>query len=287
MKNNGFRWDASFNWSANDNIVEKLYNGVNDYLIAGFTNGGVYAVQGQPYGEIYGTSYVTASNGQTLINDQPGLGYGLPQVTTASTSLGTIQPKWIGSMQNTLTYKNFSLGFQIDVRDGGVIWDGTLQAMDYYGTSSQTANRGQTVVFGGVTGHISDSGQYNGQIVHYVDGVEKPGPGAANNIKAQYSEYYYQEIAGIQGATSAGIFDGSFVRLGQISISYAFPKSVTQKMHLYGLSLTVFANNPLLWTKYPGVDPETSVTGPSSGQGLDYFNNPGTKSFGIRLNVSL
>ncbi|WP_431210925.1 hypothetical protein ACQ86N_34005 [Puia sp. P3] len=58
-------------------------------------------------------------------------------------------------------------------------------------------------------------------------------------------------------------------------------------MHLRSLSLTIFANNPALWTKYKGVDPETSLAGPANGQGLDYFNNPGIRSYGVRLGLSL
>ena len=54
-----------------------------------------------------------------------------------------------------------------------------------------------------------------------------------------------------------------------------------------GASLTFFANNPVLWTSYKGVDPETSLAGPANGQGLDYFNNPSTKSYGIRLSIGL
>jgi hypothetical protein len=41
-----------------------------------------------------------------------------------------------------------------------------------------------------------------------------------------------------------------------------------------------------LFTKYKGVDPETSLTGAGSNlQGFDYFNNPGTKSIflGVKL----
>jgi hypothetical protein len=53
------------------------------------------------------------------------------------------------------------------------------------------------------------------------------------------------------------------------------------------LSLTAFVNNLHVWTKYDGVDPETSLGGPSNVQGLDYFNNPNTKSWGLRLNVGL
>jgi hypothetical protein len=53
------------------------------------------------------------------------------------------------------------------------------------------------------------------------------------------------------------------------------------------LNVSIFANNIILHTNYQGVDPETSLAGPANGQGLDYFNNPGAKNYGIRLNVGL
>ena len=46
------------------------------------------------------------------------------------------------------------------------------------------------------------------------------------------------------------------------------------------LQLNCTARNLALWTKYTGVDPETSLTGAGSSiGGFDYFNNPGTRSF--------
>ncbi len=45
------------------------------------------------------------------------------------------------------------------------------------------------------------------------------------------------------------------------------------------LSLTFSLVNPKIWTKYDGVDPETSLAGPANAQGMDYFNSPGTKKW--------
>ena len=65
--------------------------------------------------------------------------------------------------------------------------------------------------------------------------------------------------------------DGSFTRIRQVSLSYELPKSVLAKLPFTGLSVTLFANNPKLWTKYDGVDPETSLAGPANAQGLGLF----------------
>jgi hypothetical protein len=44
--------------------------------------------------------------------------------------------------------------------------------------------------------------------------------------------------------------------------------------------------NLLLITPYSGIDPETNLQGATNGQGMDYFNNPGTKSYMFGLKVT-
>lgn len=288
---NGFRWDIDVNWSTYKSEVVSLAPGVNQLFIAGFTDGGIYALPGQPFGEIYGTDYIKTSDGKDVIDDNPNdPGYGMPIPGSKSVPLGSIIPKWIGGVNNTFSFKGINLGVELSVRDGGKIWDGTRGAMAYFGTAAETDNRGQSVTFGGDLGHLDA----NGNIVHYDgSGIYTPahelaGPGTANNVQTQYNQYYWQNIgSSFGGPTSIDVVDGSFVRIGQISLGYNLPKKWVGKAHFTFVTITFFANNPFLWTKYPGVDPETSLAGPANGQGLDYFNNPGTKSYGIRLNVGL
>ncbi len=297
VNNRNLKWDINLNWSHNSNNVAKLYNGVNKILIAGFQNGEIDAFAGQPFGQIYGSVFVRANAGTgdvkvangtdvLLINDNPAdPGYGKPQVATQNAILGDINPKWIGSFTNNITYKNISLGFQIDIRHKGDIWNGTRGALSYFGTSKETENRGSTTVFSGMAGHLDGSGN----VVHFdTDGVtEIPGPGGNNTVSTILDQFYWQNIgSSFIGPSESSVEDGSFVKLRQISLGYNFPKSLIGKA-FNNLSLTFFANNIILWTKYHGVDPETSLAGPSNGQGLDYFNNPAAKSFGVRLNVGL
>jgi hypothetical protein len=51
------------------------------------------------------------------------------------------------------------------------------------------------------------------------------------------------------------------------------------------LTFGLFARNPVLITKYSGIDPETSLTGGQNGVAMDYFNLPNTQSYGINLNI--
>ncbi len=54
---------------------------------------------------------------------------------------------------------------------------------------------------------------------------------------------------------------------------------------LKSISVFVTGKNLFLKTPYTGVDPETSLTGATTSQGLDYFNMPGTKgyTFGLKF----
>ena len=295
VRTRDFTWDLNFNWSNNRNKVSKLYAGVDKVLIAGFQNGEIDAFAGKPFGQIYGSVYVranadannkTSTTGDLLINDNPAdAGYGQPMVASQNAIIGDINPKWQGSVINNFTFKGITLGFQIDVRRGGDIWNGTRGALSYFGTSKESANRGASAIFKGLTGHVNG----NGDIVHYAaDGTtETAGPGAANTASSVYDQNYWQNIgSSFGGPSEVSVEDGSFIKLRQVSLSYALPKSLTGKT-FNSLSLTVFANNIILHTKYTGVDPETSLAGPANGQGLDYFNNPGVKNIGVRLNVGL
>lgn len=291
VKTPNFQWDLNFNWARNINKVESLAKGIDRVLIAGFQNGEVDAIAGKPFGVIYGSVYVRSDpnnfNSPLLINDDKNdPGYGMPIVATQNADLGDINPKWTGSVLSTLTYKGFSLYAQLDVRHGGKLWNGTRGAMSYFGTSAETSNRGTPVTFNGVLGHLNASGN----VVHYAaDGVtEIDKPGANNTVGTTYSQYYWQNIgSSFIGPAEVDVEDGSFVRIRQISLSYNFPQSMIRHSGFTNIGITVFTNNPVLWTKYQGVDPETSLAGPANGQGLDYFNNPGTRSWGVRINLGL
>jgi len=291
FKTRDWKVDVNFNWSRNLNKVKSLAAGVDRVLIAGFQNGEIDAIAGQPFGVIYGSKYVRSNpddpNSPLLINDTKGdPGYGMPIVSAQNGPLGKIDADWTGSVITSITYKDITVGAQLDVRRGGHIWNGTRGAMSYFGTSGETSNRGQAHTFSGILGHL-DAG---GNVVHYAaDGVTEVAKGGEiNNVPAAYSQYYWQNIgSSFVGPAEADVERTSFVRFRQISLSYQLPASALQKTHLKSLSLTLFANNPFLWTKYQGVDPETSLAGPANGQGLDYFNNPGTKSYGVRLALGL
>ncbi|MEO5650305.1 MAG: SusC/RagA family TonB-linked outer membrane protein [Ginsengibacter sp.] len=296
VKSKDFRWDLNLNWSYNRNMVTKLYLGVDKVLIGGFQNSEIDAFAGKPFGQIYGSVFVrantndstnkTSTEGALLINDNApvGSGFGQPIASAANAIIGDINPQWQGSVINNLTYKGVSIGFQIDVRQGGDIWNGTRGALSYFGTSKESADRGTSTVFQGLLGHLDDQGN----VVHFDNnGNTVAGPGAANTTASVKNQYYWQNIGNsFIGPSEPSVEDGSYIKLRQVSLTYALPKKVLGKTFNVA-SLTLFANNIILQTKYKGVDPETSLGGAANFQGIDYFNNPGIRSIGFRLNLGL
>jgi hypothetical protein len=53
-----------------------------------------------------------------------------------------------------------------------------------------------------------------------------------------------------------------------------------------GVNFTLSGRNLWLSTDYPGIDPETNLTGDTNGYGLDYFNNPNTKSYNATVKLT-
>jgi hypothetical protein len=99
---------------------------------------------------------------------------------------------------------------------------------------------------------------------------------------------WYTGLGGGFGSVSEHfIKDASWVRVREVSLNYVVPTNICKMMHVPGLTLGFSARNLALWTKFPGIDPETNLSGVSNGRGLDYFTNPGTRSYMFSLKVNL
>jgi hypothetical protein len=213
-----------------------------------------------------------------VISDASG-DFGYPVVSTEQKAVGNPNPKFLMGLNNTFSFKGFTLYTLIDWKCKGDIWNGTRGSLNAIGTAKGTLNRNSTHVFNGVLGHLNS----DGQIVHYSGTDEKAGVGANNTTAVPLDENWYLGNGGGFGAqTESFIDDGSFVKLREVTLSYDF-KGLKDSRFIKGITASIFARNIILWTPYKGIDPETSLTGATNAQGIDYFNMPGTASFGLNL----
>lgn len=261
-----FTWNTTLNFAYNNSEVQKLSEGTKMITVDGGTarNGGVtvYQVVGMPYAELIGYKYKRNDQGQLLLKD------GLPQATTDKEVLGNAVYKWTGGWRNTLTYKDFTLGFMLDFKFGAKIFSGTNYQLYYYGMHKNTLN-GRT-----------QSNPVGSLVAEGID--ETTGQ---KNTTAVSSYDYYRAICS-NNIAEEFVYSADFIKLRELSLGYTFPKSLlTPLKYVKGLSISIVARN--LWTimkHTPNIDPESAINN-TNAQGLELNGYPASRNIGFNLNV--
>ncbi|TNJ43767.1 SusC/RagA family TonB-linked outer membrane protein [Tamlana fucoidanivorans] len=265
VRTENFNWDINANFTTYENKVEELTEGLESYVLNGFSGTSSRAVVGESYGAIYGSRYARNDEGTILIDDD-----GYPLLATTDGVIGDPIPDFLLGISNTFSYKNLSLSVLIDIREGGDVWCGTCGILDYFGISTETLLRDQTTVFQGI---VESTGQPNTKEVPYSD----PTINESNNYWRRY---------GFGDVDEGNVYDASWFRLREVTLTYTFPSKLLKGTFIDGASISAYGRNLYLSTDYPGVDPETNLTGDSNGIGLDYFNNPNTRSYGFDVKLN-
>jgi TonB-linked SusC/RagA family outer membrane protein len=290
LKTRNFSWDVRVNYSANRNKVLSLRDGVDEVVVgtqfgyASSTATQKYVV-GLPVGAIFGRSYARyygtdaedpmfIDKSRPIVIRNTGDLRGFPLINTNQKYLGNTQPKWIGAITNTFSYKGIGFSFMFDVRQGVQKYNQFANFMAAFGTSKMTENRDQTKVFDGVF----QDGKANDIPVYLGQGV---GPDGRN-----YGDGYYRRV--YRGVTEAVIEDASWVRLRNASLSYQLPsKLLARTKFITGANITLTGNNLWLHTDYTGFDPESSSTNAASNaDAFSGFTYPAVRSFLATINLT-
>ncbi|MFW5708154.1 MAG: hypothetical protein ACOC12_09550, partial [Bacteroidota bacterium] len=93
--------------------------------------------------------------------------------------------------------------------------------------------------------------------------------------------------SGFTGPTSQFVEKTDWVRLREVTLSYRLSRSLLARTRFQSAEIFITGRNLWLSTPYTGIDPETSLIGAGNGQGLDYFNMPGTSSYVVGLRVDI
>ena len=255
FKSRNFSWDVSANFTRIRNTVLELAEGVDKLQFGGFGGGGgVYAFKGLPYGVLYGSMYSRDANGQIEVDDT-----GNPLIGDNGI-IGSTQPDFQAGLSNTFTYKNLSVGFVFDWKQGGDIYSLDDHYNWFYGTPKVTENREDRIV----PGVVQSSGKPNDIPVSAQD--------------------YYQNISNIDEAVIEG---ATYIKLRSVNISYTLGSSTLKKSPFKSISISLSGNN--LWIYKPhftGSDPEASLQGSGNGQGIINFLTPTSRNFILGLRAS-
>jgi TonB-linked SusC/RagA family outer membrane protein len=266
--NQGFNWNATFNFSLNRNLIKELTPDVSVYPLGTYDNLSILAQTGELYGSIYGSTFKRVNdpsskyNGQLLLSDA-----GLPQVGETKL-LGTQQATSLMGITNSFSYKRINFSFLIDARFGGKIFSSTIAHMEAAGTSSKT-------VVNGDRANIT------------VPGVIQSGTGYVENTKEVNPQLYWQAVTtGNQGISEANLYDASNIRVRNVQLSYDISKNFLSGIGIQRARVGVSANN--LWlikSHMNGLDPESVYATGSNATGFESGSAPTTRTFLLNLTI--
>jgi len=264
INRNKLKWNINVALSTNVSMVSDAGLGYDEYYEQGLSIASSVVEAGHPVGAIRGRPFLRDSEGRLVTDDD-----GFPSLDFEQAIIGNPNPDMEMGIQNTVTINNrLTLSALVDIRVGGDLYCGTCSIQDYLGVSQLSADeRETTTVFEGVT----STGQTNTKSVSLVTDVTR------DNYRVRY---------GFGGLAEANTFDTSWLRLRSVRATYDLSNMVKTATGIKRMTCSVFANNLLLITNYPGIDPETNLTGNSTGFGLDYYNNPSSRTFGVSLNIT-
>jgi TonB-linked SusC/RagA family outer membrane protein len=126
----------------------------------------------------------------------------------------------------------------------------------------------------------ADALQQNTLKIFYTDAWQNASSSGYKYPKPDSSDKFYR-------CSNMRVYDASFFKIKQIQLGYTLPRNIVKKIAMSSLRAYVSLDDWFTFTKYPGLDPETSHVGSSaSGLGVDYGSYPISKKLVFGVNVS-
>ncbi|WP_316793487.1 SusC/RagA family TonB-linked outer membrane protein [Pedobacter frigoris] len=261
VKSKNFTWTLNGTFTANRNKIKELADSSVTLRTGGFGNSGqIVAMVGGSMGDLYGTGFLRSPDGQIIFDS--GTGFAKPNADVQY--LGNTMPKFRFSFGTGLTFKQFSTN---------VLFDAQLGAVGHSFTFARMASLGKSTV--------TLPGRYNGIIGNGVidngNGTYRPNDVIATDVEGYYNSIYYNQAEG-------SIFRTDYLKFREANITYAFNKSLLQRMGISKLTLGVYGRNLFIWSPWPSFDPEFgTLAGSDIQQGFETGQLPSTRTYGVRL----
>lgn len=285
----GLRWSFTLNWSRNVGKVMSLGDELDKIVQAApGEDASIQARVGERMGAIWGPGYQRVESGdmkgQIIIFPD-----GSPRPTTEDIYLGNINPDWIGSIYNELSYKNISLHVLFGGQYGGYF------ISRFY---NKAAGAGQLLFSEEGRGARTPGHEYDDP--YYI-------PGAAQLADGKYAENSTTTdgtySAGVYGTdmrsfikkrldhiSEAQLFSATYFRLREVSLEYALPGKLLERSFIKGASIALSARNLLLLTPAGNKDFDPEVATATVGNGLvpgfENMSTPPTKGIGVSLHLN-
>ncbi|MEM1135494.1 MAG: SusC/RagA family TonB-linked outer membrane protein, partial [Bacteroidota bacterium] len=251
----GFRWTTDINWFTNKEEFVELYSGVQEDIGNGW-------FIGKPLNVFYDYQKIgiwqadEAAEADAFDNSEPGFirvadlsgPDGVPDGVAGPddrTIVGDDVPSWSGGITNRFEYKGFDFSFFFFAR-----WGQTIRSRFHDSNNSLFA-------------------RYNNLNVDYWTPTNPTNAFPRPNLNQERPRY----------SSTMRYFDGSFIKLRNVSLGYNFPNSITDKLKMSSLRVYASAQTPWYYAKYESFDPETD-------EDVEAGNVPSNKLFLMGINVS-
>lgn len=240
-----FNWTTTLTFAHNHNEITDLYG--NDTIVV--------STKIRTVGESLQTFYlaewagVNSADGSPMWYDENGnltKDYNKARKVIA----GSADPKFTAGWNNNLTFGNWALSCMFYCSYGNLIFN-------------QLNNE---LIADGATTELNQS-------VEALDYWKEPGDNAKNPKVVQNNGSNSNRFS------TRYLEDGSYVRLKNVQLSYTIPSQVCEKIKLSRCMIYAQIQNPFVWTKFSGLDPETRSNG------IYYYDYPKQHTFLMGVNL--
>ncbi|MEO7983182.1 MAG: SusC/RagA family TonB-linked outer membrane protein [Bacteroidota bacterium] len=268
LRTKKLNWDLSLRGSINENKVIKLYPGVSEFFVSGYTYAGTFVMQDQVYPVLKSISYVRDSVGRVVVSSATGY----PLTTGPLKNLGRVTPKYMLGAGTTISYSGLTLTTNWEYRGGNVMYSDIGRQMTFTGSGKWTDNRAPQIWPNSSYLDPGGSGKYI----------------ANTTVMTREAEYAlwadnYRLIA------EAFTVPAWFIKMRDISLTYSFPNKLMSKTHVFSnATVGLYGRNliTILDKANQFADPEFSFT---TGNGVGINNTdqtPTVRQFGVNLNLT-
>jgi TonB-linked SusC/RagA family outer membrane protein len=270
LKTNAVTWDATLNVARYNPIVTELGGSLAEVVIDGFSNLGNFAVPGRPFNVIKGIGILRDPNGNKVVAPSGQTYLTTPEIV----ELGNPNPDFTSSLINNISFKGFTLSMLWEYRHGGKIYSVTAATMLARGLTKDTDfDRSLSLILPGV---IQTGTDVDGNPIY-----------SENTTQINAAEYFFGNYF---FSDEAFIFDGTTVRLRELSLAYQIPKNILSVTPFKSASISLTGSN--LWfravnfPKYVNFDTDVLSLGVGNGLGFDFMTGPSARRFGATLRLT-
>lgn len=287
IKTKDIRWDIGANFTSSYSEVTRLADGAKEIALLSNSYSGVFAVEGEKFPVLKGTTYVRDDQGRIVVDQATGL----PQVNSQLSVLGRLTPKYILGFTTALKVKGFTLSATADYRTGHKFFSGTKNSLAFSGQLEESAAMDRTQAYVIPNSVYMQNGSYvaNNNVPIYATTYNNPS-NASYNPTLALSEYYGGASYNTVGENF--VLDATAFKIREIAISYTFDKKLLGNSRINELTIGVHARNPFIKFAKENRnydDPETGYEG--NGAYAGYISStavqyPNLRTFGGNISIT-